>query len=56
MSLLLPGEAGEAALNSASKGDAHGGIERKSTRAWARDTGYNPQKLFAKVCIISDRL
>lgn len=45
----LAGEAGEAALNSASKGDAHGGIERKSTRAWARDTGYNPQKLFAKL-------
>jgi len=30
------------------KGDQAGNVERRSTRAWAQDSGYNTQKLFQK--------
>ena len=30
------------------KGGAAGNVERRSTRAWAQDSGYNTQKLFQK--------
>jgi len=30
------------------KGSATGNVERRSTRAWAQDSGYNTQKLFQK--------
>ena len=36
------GEEGE------SKGSSSGNVERRSTRAWAQDSGYNTQKLFQK--------
>ena len=42
-------DAGKAALDAEAKKDAIGGIERKSTRAWAVETGYNAEKLFNKV-------
>ncbi|XP_029643979.1 SUMO-activating enzyme subunit 2 [Octopus sinensis] len=45
----LTADAGESALNSSSKSDAAGGIDRKSTRAWAHETGYDFQKLFNKL-------
>ena len=41
--------AGDAALNSSAKDDAVGGIERRSTRDWAKSTGYDPVKLFTKL-------
>ena len=44
------GEAGESALSSEAKTDAIGGVERKSTRAWAAETGYDGEKLLNKVC------
>ncbi|XP_046361760.2 SUMO-activating enzyme subunit 2-like [Haliotis rufescens] len=40
----LAGEAGEAALEGGKKD-----IERKSTRTWAMQTGYDPQKIFNKL-------
>ena len=30
------------------KGSATGNVQRRSTRAWAQDSGYNTQKLFQK--------
>ena len=30
------------------KGGSTGNVERRSTRAWAQDSGYNTQKLFQK--------
>ena len=30
------------------KGGTAGNVERRSTRAWAQDSGYNTQKLFQK--------
>ena len=50
--MCLPGDAGANALQSKELGSV-GGIERKSTRVWAQDTGYNPPKLFNKVALIS---
>ena len=47
--LINWGDAGITALQSGPS-EAVGGIERKSTRVWAEQTGYNPQKLFNKVC------
>ena len=44
------GDAGKAALESDAKEGATGGLERKSTRAWAMETGYDVSKLFNKVC------
>jgi ubiquitin-like 1-activating enzyme E1 B len=41
--------AGDAALNSEAKDDTVGGIERRSTREWAKSTGYDPVKLFTKL-------
>lgn len=41
--------AGEAALTTEAKGDATGGIQRKSTRGWACSTGYDAIKIFNKV-------
>lgn len=41
------GEAGEAALLAESKND--GIVERKSTRAWAAESDYDPEKLFSKL-------
>ena len=40
--LQAAGEEGE------SKGSSSGNVERRSTRAWAQDSGYNTQKLFQK--------
>lgn len=44
----LAGEAGQSALEKEAAENAVGGIQRKSTRAWATETGYNPHKLFNK--------
>ncbi|XP_034831088.1 SUMO-activating enzyme subunit 2 [Maniola hyperantus] len=41
------GEAGASALTS--EGTEAGNVERKSTRAWASDTNYDPEKLFSKL-------
>ena len=43
------GDAGKSALQNEASENAVGGIERKSTRAWATEIGYNPHKLFNKV-------
>ncbi|KAL8570498.1 E1 ubiquitin-activating protein uba2 [Nucella lapillus] len=45
----LTAEAGQSALTSEAKDEVVGGIERKSTRIWAMETGYNPEKLFNKL-------
>ncbi len=45
------GDAGESALAADAKTDAVGGIERRSTRQWAVDSGYHAQKIFTKVNI-----
>ncbi|KAK7114229.1 hypothetical protein V1264_000319 [Littorina saxatilis] len=45
----LTAEAGQSALQSEAKTDEIGGIERKSTRVWAMNTGYDPEKLFNKL-------
>ncbi|GBP84860.1 SUMO-activating enzyme subunit 2 [Eumeta japonica] len=41
------GEAGSSALTSETTSD--GNIQRKSTRAWAAETNYDPEKLFIKL-------
>ncbi|XP_072947217.1 SUMO-activating enzyme subunit 2 [Epargyreus clarus] len=41
------GDAGESALSS--QGTDTGNVERKSTRAWAAETNYDPKKLFSKL-------
>ncbi|KAJ2944131.1 hypothetical protein O0L34_g18100 [Tuta absoluta] len=41
------GEAGASALSS--DGTAAGNVERRSTRAWAAETNYDPEKLFSKL-------
>lgn len=41
------GDAGAAALSA--EGNTAGNVERKSTRAWAADTDYEPEKLFTKL-------
>lgn len=46
---LFAAEAGQTALETEAKENTTGGIERKSTRAWAQDISYNPEKLFNKV-------
>ena len=45
----LSAEAGKDALESEAKESAVGGIERKSTRAWAMETGYDAKKIFNKM-------
>lgn len=45
----LTADAGKSALESEAKSGAIGGIERRSTRAWAEESDYNPEKLFNKV-------
>ncbi|XP_060066201.1 SUMO-activating enzyme subunit 2-like [Ylistrum balloti] len=45
----LAGDAGESALQEKSNSDAVGAVERKSTRTWAMESGYDPQKLFNKL-------
>ncbi|XP_041376395.1 SUMO-activating enzyme subunit 2-like isoform X2 [Gigantopelta aegis] len=45
----LTAEAGDSALKTSAKDDKVGGIERKSTRAWAMETGHDPQKIFNKL-------
>ncbi|KAK6983770.1 SUMO-activating enzyme subunit 2 [Biomphalaria glabrata] len=45
----LAAEAGQAALSTEAKKDTIGGIERKSTRSWAMETGYDAEKLFNKL-------
>ncbi|XP_069112251.1 SUMO-activating enzyme subunit 2-like [Argopecten irradians] len=45
----LAGDAGESALQQKSNSDAVGSIERKSTRTWAMESGYDPHKLFNKL-------
>ncbi|XP_063363294.1 SUMO-activating enzyme subunit 2 [Cydia amplana] len=41
------GDAGSSALSS--EGTAAGNVARKSTRAWAAETNYDPEKLFSKL-------
>ncbi|XP_026325163.1 SUMO-activating enzyme subunit 2 [Hyposmocoma kahamanoa] len=41
------GEAGSSALSS--EANTAGNVERKSTRAWAAETNYDPEKLFSKL-------
>jgi hypothetical protein len=41
-------EAGEEALHHEAKEGFDGGIDRKSTRSWAEETDFNPEKLFHK--------
>lgn len=43
------GEAGQSALEKESTENAAGGIERKSTKSWAMQIGYEPHKIFNKV-------
>lgn len=43
-------EAGQTALEQKEQANAAGGIERKSTRTWAMETGYDAKKIFNKVC------
>ncbi|XP_048738345.2 SUMO-activating enzyme subunit 2-like isoform X2 [Ostrea edulis] len=45
----LTAEAGQTALDQKEKANTAGGIERKSTRAWAMETGYNAKKIFNKL-------
>ena len=49
---LIKGEAGQSALESDAKKGVTGGIERKSTRSWAQEIGYDPEKIFNKVSIL----
>ena len=51
MDISISGEAGKSALETEAK-DVVGGVERKSTRAWAVETGYDAKKLFNKVCAL----
>jgi hypothetical protein len=44
-------EAGQTALDQKEKADTAGGIERKSTRTWAMETGYDAKKIFNKVLL-----
>lgn len=46
----LLGDAGQKALQSQAS-EAVGGIERKSTRVWAEESGYDSSKLFNKVSL-----
>ena len=43
------GDAGEVALQSEAKESVAGGVARKSTRTWAQQSGYEPEKIFNKV-------
>ena len=43
------GDAGEVALQSEAKESTTSGVARKSTRMWAQQTGYEPEKIFHKV-------
>ena len=43
------GDAGEVALQSEVKESTTSGVARKSTRMWAQQTGYEPEKIFHKV-------
>ncbi|XP_062594248.1 SUMO-activating enzyme subunit 2-like [Saccostrea cucullata] len=45
----LAAEAGQTALTQDKKADVAGGIDRKSTRAWASETGYDAKKIFNKL-------
>ncbi|XP_012940030.1 SUMO-activating enzyme subunit 2 [Aplysia californica] len=45
----LAADAGQTALESEAKEDTVGGIVRKSTRAWAMETGYDAEKIFNKL-------
>ncbi|XP_061163588.1 SUMO-activating enzyme subunit 2-like [Saccostrea echinata] len=45
----LAAEAGQTALTQERKADVAGGIDRKSTRAWASETGYDAKKIFNKL-------
>ena len=47
--LYIAGDAGQSALDSEAKEGGTGGIERKSTRAWAMEIGHDPEKIFNKV-------
>nr|XP_022337194.1 SUMO-activating enzyme subunit 2-like isoform X2 [Crassostrea virginica] len=45
----LTAEAGQSALEQKKTANVAGGIERKSTRAWAMETGYDAKKIFNKL-------
>lgn len=45
----LAADAAQSALTGQAKSDVVGGIQRKSTRGWAEETGYDALKLFNKV-------
>lgn len=55
MPYLVLAEAGQSALDSSAKEDEVGGIQRKSTRVWALETGYDAEKLFNKVFELSPK-
>ena len=52
---VYSGDAGKSALetNSSVAANSSGGIERKSTRLWAEEIGYNTSKLFNKACFVN---
>lgn len=50
------GDAGATALTSEAKTNSVGGIERKSTRQWAVESGYHAEKLFNKVSFICQKI
>lgn len=43
------GDAGENAVTQTEATTANGNVERKSTRIWAQDCNYDPEKLFHKL-------
>ncbi|XP_052714567.1 SUMO-activating enzyme subunit 2-like [Crassostrea angulata] len=45
----LTAEAGQTALEQKEQSNVAGGIERKSTRTWAMETGYDAKKIFNKL-------
>lgn len=49
-SVCCSGDSAEAAAK-ASASEQDGDIKRVSTREWARSTGYDPVKIFNKVCV-----
>ena len=52
--LISTAEAGQSALEQKKTANVAGGIERKSTRAWAMETGYDAKKIFNKVGFVNE--
>jgi len=51
--VICKAQAGQTALDTEDKKTPGGGIERKSTRTWAQEIGYDAEKLFNKVSLLS---